>query len=193
MSAMTSVYSRVTRRELSSPRSVLAITLAVIVIVLCAYAAIETVLSMTGQPGLLAAPAVMATAIVDLPTYAPAAVLASGVVVVIVGVVLLIVALTPGWRPRHTLPTGRIVTVVDNEVIASALARRASFEGNVDPDDAKVSVSRRRAVVTLTATSGTTIATRPVNDVMKQELESYRLAPRLTSKVVVGSRRKVGA
>lgn len=193
---MTSVsrnYARIERRETSSPRSVLAITLAVLIIVLCTYAALETALSMSGQPALLASPAAMASSIVNLPALPLWMLLASGVVAAVLGLVLIVVALTPGHRPRHVMPTGRIVTLVDDEVTASSLARQASYEGNVDPDNARVSISRRRAVVTLTATSGKKIVTQPVKDTVTQHIASYGLTPSITSKVVVASERKVGA
>ena len=45
MTPMSRVYSRVERRETSSPRSALDIALAVMIIALCIYAAMETVLS----------------------------------------------------------------------------------------------------------------------------------------------------
>jgi Family of unknown function (DUF6286) len=189
----SSVYSRIERRETSSPRSALAITLAVIVILLCAYAAVETILSMTNQPALLASPDAMAEAIVALPSYPSGILIAAGLLAAVIGLILIIVSLTPGWRPRHRLPTGRVVTIVDDEVIASALARQASFEGNVDPDNARVSMSRRRALVTLTATSGRKINAQPVQDAVAGQLSSFELSPSVSSKVVIGSERKVGA
>ncbi|WP_309615218.1 DUF6286 domain-containing protein [Salinibacterium sp.] len=193
MSTPNSLYSRIARRETTSPRSVLAITLAVLVIVLCVYAAVETALSMTGQPALVATPAAMADAFVGMAGSVLWILTIAGMIAAIVGFVLIVVSLTPGWRPRHLLPTGRMVTIVDDEVTASALARKASYEGNVDPDNARVSISRRRAVVTLTAISGTKIGTQPVKDAVAQQLSSFGLSPSLSSKVVVASERKVGA
>lgn len=63
----------------------------------------------------------------------------------------------------------------------------------MDPDNARVSVSRRRALVRLTAASGTSIDTASVNNTVAEQLDSYGVKPTLTSKVVVGEQGKVGA
>lgn len=187
------VYKRVTHRETTSPRSTIAIVLAVIIILLCAYAATETLLSLIGQPPLLAGPQDMATALVNVPTYTAGVMIAAGIVTALIGLVLIIVAFKAGRRARHILATERIATVVDDEVIASALARHASYEGNVDPDNARVSVARRRALVRITATSGTRVDKTSVNNVVKEQLDSYKITPAVRSRVVIGEDRKVGA
>lgn len=193
MSDTRRLYSRITRRETTSPRSTLAIAVAVIVIALCVYAAVETVLSLIGQPPLLAAPADMATALVNLPGYPAGIVIAAGILTALIGLLLIIVSIKRGRRARRVIDTERIATVVDDEVIASALSRHASFEGNVDPDNARVSVSSRRALVRLTPTSGASVAKSSVNDVVTRELGAYGLRPALRSRVVVDERGKVGA
>jgi len=188
-----SVYSRIIHRETTSPRATLAITLAIIIILLIAYAVAETILSLIGQPSLLASPADMGIALVNAPNYLAGVMIAVGILAVLLGLILMIAAVKPGRRPRHVLDADRVVVVVDDEVIGSALARHASYEGNIDPDNARVSVSRRRAVVRLTPASGTSIGVPAVDRVVTEQLERYGLRPTIRSKVVVDERGKVGA
>lgn len=188
----SSVYSRIAHRETTSPRATLAIILAVVIILAIVYAVTETILSLVGQPPLVGTPEDMGRAIVGVPGYPAGTVITAGVVAAIIGLILIILAVKPGRRPRHVMQTDRIVSIVDDEVIASALARHAAYEGNVDPDNARVSVSRRRAVVQLTPSSGTSIGAPAVNQVTTQQLESYELRPSVTSRVVI-EKAKVGA
>ena len=190
--SMDSIYRRITRRETTSPRATLAIILAVIIILAIAYAVTETILSLVGQPALAATPDEMGAAIAGLSSYEPGAVIAVGVIAAIVGLVLIVVAFKPGRRPRHIVQAERIVSVVDDEVIASAVARHAAYEGNVDPDNARVSVSRRQAVVRLTPSSGTSVEVPSVNRVASDQLAGYGLRPAVKSRVVI-EKAKVGA
>lgn len=188
----SSVYSRIRHRETTSPRATLAIILAVIIILAIAYAVTETILALSGQSPLAASPDTMGTALVDLSSMAASVLIAAGVIVAIIGLLLIIAAFAPGRRPRHIVQTDRVVSIVDDEVIASAIARHAAYEGNVDPDNARVSVSRRRAIVRLTPASGTAIGAAAVNQVASQQLDGYGLRPTLKSKVVI-EQGKVGA
>jgi len=188
-----SVYSRIKHRETTSPRATLAITLAFIIIVLIAYAVTETILSLVEQPPLLANPEGMGTALVNVPTYLAGVMIAVGIIGAMIGLILMIAAVKPGRRARHVLDSDRVAVVVDDEVIGSALARHASYQGNIDPDNARVSVTRRGAVVRLTPASGTSIAVPAVNQVVTEQLDGYGLRPTLRSKVVVDERGKVGA
>jgi hypothetical protein len=188
-----SVYRRVSRRETHSPRSLLAIVLAVVLILVFAWVGTEIVLALVGAPALLVSPASMFGAVLD-PSAAPAGALAAGgIVAALIGIVFIVAAVAPGRRARHLLAAGRAATVVDNEVIASALARHASLAADVDPDNARVSVSHRRAVVHLTPTSGVPVDHAGVTDVVTRQLESYGLRPRVTTRVLIPHDGKVGA
>ena len=186
------MYSRIKRRETTSPRATLAIILAVIIILAIAYAVTETILFLTGQPQLLASPEQMGTAVVGLSSYTPWIVIASGVVAALIGLLLIIAAFRAGRRPRHVLDTDRVVTVVDDEVIASALARSAAFQSSIDPDNARVEVSRRRAVIRLTPASGSSVDSQPVTQTATQQLDGYGLSPKVKPRVVI-EKGKVGA
>lgn len=193
MSRTSSLYARISRRETHSPRSVIAITLAVITILATIWIGTEMVLALFALPPLLVAPVDMFGALLGLSDAPEGLVAAAGIVVAIIGLLLLVVAVSPGRRARHSLDTERAATVVDDEVIASALARHASLAGDVDPDNTSVSVSRRRALVRLTPTSGYPVDQHEVAEVVARQLESYRLQPRISARVRIAERSKVGA
>jgi hypothetical protein len=192
----TGIQRRVARRETHSPRSLLAIVLAVVLIVVFAWLGTEIVLALLGAPALLAAPADMFASVVNLGSdgSAPAAIVATaGILVAVVGIVLVVVAVAPGRRARHLLAADRTVVVVDNEVIASALARHASITGDVDPDNTTVSVSHRRAAVDLTPTSGIPVDRAAVAEEVSRQLESYALTPSVTARVRIAESGRIGA
>ena len=73
--SLTATYGRIRRRELHSSRSAAAITVAVVVILLCLWLAAEIVLRLIDQPALLAAPVDLADGVASAST-APAPLLA---------------------------------------------------------------------------------------------------------------------
>lgn len=193
MSDTTVLYRRLRRREMHSPKSVLAITLAVLVILTCIWLGVELVLSLLGQPALLVAPTDMLASPAVLETVLPGILAGIGIAVALVGVLLILAALTAGRRARHILDTERAVTVVDNDVIASALARHAARAGNTDPDNARVTVSHRTAEVHLTPPSGSRIDRDLVAVAIDEQLAAYGLRPAVKSKILLSSTGKVGA
>ncbi|MDJ0337844.1 DUF6286 domain-containing protein [Cryobacterium sp. PH31-O1] len=191
--AVSATYARISRRELHSPRSVAAIAVAVVIMLLCGWLGAEIVLHLLGQPALLATPGALADGVASAST-APTSLLiglASGCA--LIGLVLLVVAVTPGRRARHLIDSERMVTVVDDEVIASALAGRAARVGGIDPDNTRVSVSRRLATVHLVPTSGRPVHRDTVLDAVRGQLDGLNLRPPLQSRVVVALGGKVGA
>ena len=190
---LQSLYSRIIRRETHSPRSLLAIILAVILIVVLLWIGTEIVLALFGLPALLVAPVDMFTSAVGVVDAPPEAVATAGIVAAVIGLVLIVAAVSPGRRARHVLDTDRAATVVDNEVIASALARHASTAGNIDPDNATVSVSHRQADVHLTPTSGVPVNRGDVTAAVADQLDSYGLRPPVRARVHLAERGKVGA
>lgn len=186
------VYRRIVRRETHSPKSALAILVALVVAAAAVLAGIEAVLAMAGQRALLVAPVDAQRAITGLGSDQTALVIAGGAVLALIGLVLVIAGLTPSRRPRHTLPSERSAVVVDNEVIASSLAREASYAGNLDPDSTSVAVSHRRAVVTVRPTSGQAVDRDAVKSAVDARLASFELTPTVTSRVRVLADGKVG-
>ena len=188
-----SIYRRIGRRETHSPRSLPAIVLAVLVILVLAWLGTEIVLALLGAPALLVAPFDMFTSAVHL-VDAPAGIVATaGILVAVIGLVLMITAIAPGRRARHLLSSERTVVVVDNEVIASALARHASLAGGVDPDNATVSVTHRAAEVRLVPTSGIPVDRAAVDEAVDGQLASYGLRPAVRPRVRVAETGRIGA
>lgn len=187
------VHRRVSRRETHSPRSLIAIVLAVVLIVVFAWIGTEIVLSLFGLGALLVAPADMFAAALNLPSLPTAILAAAGIVVAVVGVLLIIAAVSPGRRARHTLASERSAVVIDNEVIASALARHAALAADVDPDDVTVSVSHRLAEVRLVPSAGRPVDRAAVQSEVDRHLADYDLRPRLRARVQIAEQSKVGA
>ena len=189
---MTPIYTRISRRELHSPRSAAAITVAGVVILLCAWVGTEIMLLMINQPALLATPAELAAGVASVSTMPASLLITIALACALVAVVLLVVAVTPGRRARHLIDSERTVTVVDDEVIASALAGRAARVGGINPDDTRVSISRRLATVHLVPTSGQPVQRDSVQHAVRDQLDGLHLRPTLQTRVVVAHGGKVG-
>ena len=180
------LYRRILRRETHSPRSVLAIALAVVLVLVFAWIGTESVLALLGQSPLLVAPVDALAAVLALPeALAPAVIIAAGVVVALVGLVLVLIAVLPGRRARHIGATERTAVVVDNAVIASALARTASRRANIDPDQVVVTVGHRTAVVSVRPTSGISVDQAEIDDAVREQLDAFGLTPKLSCTVVI--------
>ena len=189
---MTPIYTRISRRELHSPRSAAAITVAGVVILLCAWVGTEIMLLMINQPALLATPAELAAGVASVSTMPASLLITIALACALVAVVLLVVAVTPGRRARHLIDSERTVTVVDDEVIASALAGRAARVGGINPDSTRVSISRRLATVHLVPTSGQPVQRDSVQQAVRDQLDGLRLRPTLQTRIVVAHGGKVG-
>ncbi|SDO20465.1 hypothetical protein SAMN05216368_11261 [Cryobacterium flavum] len=194
MSASTSAtYGRIRRRELHSPRAAAAISAAIVVILLCAWLGTEIVLRLTDQPALLTAPADLADGVASASSAPLPLLIGTAVGCALVGLVLLVLALSPGRRARHVMVSERAVTIVDDEVIASALAGRAARTGGIDPDNTRVNISRRLATVHLVPASGQAVHRDTVLTAVRDQLDGLQLRPALQTRVVVAVGGKVGA
>ncbi|TFB75898.1 hypothetical protein E3O06_04465 [Cryobacterium glaciale] len=190
---LSATYGRIIRRELHSPRSAAAIAVAVTIMLLCGWLGTEIVLHLINEPALLATPADLAEGVASAST-APAPLLAGlSVGCGLVGLLLVVLAGAPGRRARHQIDSERTVTVVDDEVIASALAGRSARVGGIDPDNTRVSISRRLATVHLVPTSGRPVHQGAVLDAVRGQLDGLNPRPPLQSRVVVALGGKVGA
>ncbi|AYG03133.1 hypothetical protein D7I44_06050 [Gryllotalpicola protaetiae] len=161
-------------------------------ILLCLYVGTEIILMLLNRRALLAAPQDQLTALSRLGSTPITAPVTIGVLLALVGLLLLIGALTQGRRARHQLPSGRAAVLVDNEVIASALARHAAHAGNVHPDNTVVSVSARHAIVRLTPTSGTPVQRGAVERAVQEQLTGLELYPPIRASVVINAKGRVG-
>src|SRR5690606_24057412 len=132
----TPVLRRVVRRETHSPRTVAMFVAVILLILALAYIGLEIVLSLLAQPALLLGPAAAAGWLVGLPgALPPGIIIAGGIVLALVGLVLIVLAVTPGRLSKHSLEAGSRAVVVDNGVIASALAQHLSDEVGISRDD----------------------------------------------------------
>ncbi|WP_219816444.1 DUF6286 domain-containing protein [Arthrobacter sp. 4R501] len=181
---------RVVYRETHSSRAAVATVAAVLVMGLAGYGLLESAVHAIGQPAWLIEPQLAAERIVALPAGIPPLLLgASGAVVAMVGLFFLLNAVLPGRRARHVLNgttlngttlngTGNSsAVVVDDEVIASALARSARLAANVTPEQVMVVVSRRQIIVNVRPTSGVPVAEAAVLAAVQDELSGMSLVP----------------
>jgi hypothetical protein len=187
------LYRRIVRRETHSSRSGIAITLAIVLIVVLAWIGTESVLAAIGQAPLLVAPADAAGAVLGAAGGPVGVLTAIGAVVAIIGIVLIVVSLAPGRRGRRGGASRRTVAVVDDRVIARSLARTASYAGDVDPDQVSVSVGKRSAVIEVTRTSGRSTDLRSIDEAVRDELDAYDYTPALRHKVRLSQKGTVGA
>ena len=212
---------RVLYRETHSSRAVVATLAAVLVVVLCAYGLLESAVHAIGQPAWLIEPQTAADRLVALPAGMPPLLLgALGAVLAMIGLFFLLNAVLPGRRARHVLNsqgTGNTTrsgpdpgdgtrsgngiadgwnspaVVVDDEVIASALARRARLAANVTPEQVMVVVSRRQVIVNVRPTSGVPLQEAAVLAAVEAELGEMALSPTPEVRVNLASAGVIGA
>jgi hypothetical protein len=173
---------RILRRETHSSRAVIATAAAVLVIIFAAYGLLEAGVHAIGQPAWLIEPQVAAERLVALPAGIPPLLLgAIGAVLAMFGLVFFLNGILPGRRARHLLAAGRNAdgpaVVVDDEVIASSLARRARLAANVTPEQVMVVVSQRQVVVNVRPTSGVPVERDAVLSAVESELAAMSLDP----------------
>lgn len=192
MSTEKRLQSHVLRRELHSPKSGLAITLAVLAILALGWIGTESVLAALGRPALLLSPAAMAAGVRGLPSVQPGALIASGVAMALIGLALIIASLTAGRRGRHVIGAGDAAAVVDDEVIGSALVRTAAMTAGISPDRAVAEVGRRSATVRITPISGVTLDRAAVERAVAEAAAGFALNPPIRTRVTVDRNGKVG-
>jgi hypothetical protein len=182
MNTEQAVYRRVMRRELYSSRAGAAITVAVALILLLAALGTVCVLLVVHAAVVSGVPAGLS----DAARFGPelrAPVVVGGTAAGVLGIVLIVLGVRPGRRARRPIHDGvdRTVAVVDDRVIANALAARAVSAASVPPGQLKVTVGRRRAVARVVPTSGTTVDAQAVADALTFDAARYGLsrAPRV--------------
>lgn len=175
----STVLTRVVRRETHSPRTVIAVIVLVLVAAAAVYAGIEIVLRLLRAEPLLVAPGSALTWLTELPKQEAAAGAGVGaaIVAVILGAVLVWLAVTPGRRSKHELGDAPHAVVVDNGVIASAVAERVRRELDLSKDGATVGIGHRSADVTVRPEPGQEIDRAHVRSIAEAELAGYGLAP----------------
>ena len=182
------------RRETTSSRSSTAALVAFAVIALCAYILLESTLQALGQPSWLIDPQSAARAVAGLPEGTNRGVLGLvGAVVAMAGLVLVGLAVRQGRRGRRSLPGRRVAVVVDDEVLASALAVRARAAAVVRREQVTVVLSEREAVVNVRPTSGIPVRAEDVLAAVEDELVRLQPDPYPVLRVRVEGTGVVGA
>jgi hypothetical protein len=190
---------RILQRETHSSRAAVAIAAAVLVIVLAAYGLLEAAVHAIGQPAWLIEPQVAAERIAALPSgISPLLLAAIGAVLAMFGLVFFLNGVLPGRRARHVMSNAGHgaagpAVVVDDEVIASSLARRARLAANVAPEQVMVVVSQRRIVVNVRPTSGVPVNQDALLAAVKSELGDMALDPPPDVQVNVAESGVIGA
>lgn len=182
------------KRETHSSRAVPSMIAALLVIALCVYALLETAVRAIGQPPWLVDPQTAAERVVALPAGIPPLLLgAVGAVLVMAGMFFFLNAVLPGRRARHLLRDRRAAVVVDDEVIASALARRARVAANLSQEQVMVTVSRQQVHVNVRPTSGLPLSPDAVRAAVQDELREMGPSPAPDVHVNVTSAGVIGA
>jgi hypothetical protein len=170
-------YSRYLRRETHRSRSAAQIVVLLLIALVAAYVGTEAVLAVLGAPPLLAAPSAILGAIVGAAELANPALIGLAIGVGVLALILLVLALAPGSRARHTVDDDRLAVVVDDGVIASALARTARTAAHSRREDTRASIGRRTALVEVTPASGIAVDREAVQRAVDDELARIGAKP----------------
>ena len=189
---------RITYRETHSSRAAVSVAAALLVLVLAAYGVLESGVHAVGQPAWLIEPQAAAQRIVDLPAgISPLLLAVIGAVLAMLGLIFLLNGVLPGRRARHLLAGASAerlpAVVVDDEVIASSLARRARLAANVTPEQVMVVVSQRQVLVNVRPTSGIPVDQDRVLAAVQDELDRMLLEPAPVPRVNVTASGVIGA
>jgi len=184
---------RMGRRETHSSRAALAVVSASVLLVVVLWLILEGALSMTGNGPLLLAPAQLMHAVAVMGTATvPAALLAAGVVIGLLGLLVVAAAILPGGKPRHILANPRSAVVVERDVLAAAIARTARTAARLSPAQVTATVGPRTAQLRLHPSSGRAVDVDAVTEAVDKELSGYSLARPLTPTVSVAHHGAVG-
>ena len=185
---------RIVKRETHTSRAVVSVIAAGLVMAVFGYALLETGVRAIGQPPWLVDPQTAAERVVALPAGIPPLLLGvTGAVIAMAGLFFFLNAVLPGRRARHLLPDRRAGVVVDDEVIAAALARRARLAANVAKEQVMVVVSRNRITVNVRPTSGVPLRPDAVLEAVRREVEEMGPWPMPEVRIQVATAGVVGA
>lgn len=187
------ITNRIIRRETHSSRAGLSVLTAVLLLVACLWLGTESVLSLLGQPALLASPGHLASLVAAVPeAVLPAGLVAGGTVVALAGAGLLLAAVKGGRRGRRAMLSGRSALVVDDETIAAAISRKVRLAANLAPGQVATTLTRNRALVHVHPTSGMTLDPAVLTAAAAEELASLRLRKTIPAQVRVATEGAVG-
>ena len=171
-------HEEIRERELTSGRSPAAIVLAGLVILVCIYALFEAALKAIGQKPLLAMPETWWRWIATLPGNVDPSILAmAGLASMLVGLLFLVQAFRRGRLAKHSMGFQDAVLIMDDQVLAAALVRRARLEAAVGPGQVLVVVNREQIDVQVRPTSGTPLDPSTIIAGLEDELRINAVEP----------------
>lgn len=183
------LYRRLVRRSRHRSRSGTVVVALVLLALVAVYAGIESVLAALGKPALLVSPVDAIDAIENPEMW----VLVGAAVAAVIGLVLIVVALTPGTRSRHELLDDRMAVVIDDDVLAGAISHATNREARVPADRISTSVGRRRGIVWVTPTSGVPLDSALLTTTAEKLVAVLDPRPALAVAVSVNERGVVGS
>lgn len=161
MSQERAVYRRVLRRETHRSRAASAAAVAVVLALAClaiAAAVIWWMLSPAGRVMMLESLGAVRAALrgmgSGIPQGGEGLLVVGGVLACLVALALLVLAVLPGRRPRRGRVDERAGVLVDDGVLADAIADAVAAACGVRAAQVSVRVRRRAADVRITPTSG---------------------------------------
>lgn len=183
------IQRRLVRRERFRSRSRASIVALSLVALGLAYVGVECALAALSHGPLLVAPEQLIAGIDDPSTY----VVVGAGVAVLFGLVLVVLAVSPGRRARHALPHDRMGIVVDDDVLAGSLGRAARGAASVAAGRVRTTVSARRATIAVTPSSGFPVDRAAVETASREVAASLAPVPRITVGVAVSASGVVGS
>ncbi|ABY22217.1 hypothetical membrane protein [Renibacterium salmoninarum ATCC 33209] len=185
---------RIVRRETHRSRATSSVIFAIVLILVLLWQGTEIVFQLLNRNALLASPDVIASWVAELPNQTlPAGLIAAGAGLAIIGLLVLIIASGSGRKARRVFESDRAAVVVDDSVVAEALARTASTAASVQPQQVFASVHGRKATMDIRPTSGVPVNSEAVQTQLDAEIASWKLAKSFTAKVTINPQGAVGA
>lgn len=179
-----SALPRVVRRETHSPRTVAMFVAVILLVLALVYVGVEIVLYLAAQPALLLGPGAGLAWLVGLPSgQAGGLAVAGAAVLAVIGLVFIILALTPGRLSKQQMQWGDRAVVVDNGVIAASLAQHISEETGISRENVTVGVGHRTIDVVVTAAAGMPLERADVQSLAEAQVSSYELTRRVSTRV----------
>jgi hypothetical protein len=183
----------IVHREMHSSRAVPSIAVALAIACGGIYVLLEAALKAVGQDPWLLQAQDAAAWIGGLPAGAGRVLLGTiGALLLALGLACLLAGVLPGKRARFHLPDTRAAVVVDADVLASALARRARAAAGVAPEQVLATVGRRDVHVEVRPTSGIPVDAAEVQRAVEEELDRSGVRPRIRVGVSIAPRGVVG-
>ena len=152
MTSEGNVYRRVLRRETHAPRTAPAVVVAVVLLLAILAAGGLTVWDGLDAGGRDVAGRV--GAVLDDASRNAVVLSVTAGVAALIGIVLLVLALSPGRRARRGRVAGRAALLVDDGVLADAAAAAVAARCGLARRQVVVTVARRRAEVRIRPISG---------------------------------------